>query len=99
MLRVVLAFARPTVTYHLAPALVAAAYPALRWAGRRAPLRSALFGTAAAAAVVVATALVLDVAGVLRGPALVGGDALGEALIAAAAGAGIGFVLARSRRP
>lgn len=74
---VVLAALRPAVTYHLAPALVVWAGPYLS-AGRAS---RALLATGGSAGFALALALLLSSAGLLRGPAIVGGDALGEAII------------------
>ena len=92
-----LAMLRPEVTYHLAPALVVWAGPYL--AGRRAS--RALLATSASAVFALIVALLLSTADVLRGPAIVGGDALGEAIIVIVSAAviaviGIGFRSMRS---
>lgn len=86
---------RPETTYHLAPAIVMGAYPALRWgalasSGRRAI--AVLVGATIASAI----AVVLQWGGLLDGPALVGTTGFGESLlvIAGATVAGLAAALA-----
>lgn len=95
---VVLAVLRPTVTYHLASLVLAAVYPAVRWSGRRATASEAAWAAVVGGLVAVAVSTALWGVDVLRGPALVGGNAYGESLIGAGAGAVVGFALARSSR-
>jgi hypothetical protein len=92
-----LAVWRPTVTYHLAPFLVAGAWPFLL---RRGPLRvanaDALRAAAAAFAVAIACALVLMLADAMRGPTLWDqGHAMLEVVPLAFAGAATGYRFAR----
>lgn len=93
----VLAATSPAKTYHLFPAVVAAAWPvtarSLRGpAGPAAALRAGVGGLAVA----VLTALELAGLDALRGPAIVGGTAFAESLLAASAGAVAGaWALAR----
>lgn len=83
-----LAILRPTVTYHLGPAVVAWAYPFLRWTRPARPSTSRALSSAAAGGLFAATAtLVLHAAGLLQGPALFGAGPLGEGLIVAAVAA------------
>lgn len=83
-----LAILRPMVTYHLGPAVVAWAYPFVRWTRPARPSTGRALSSAAAGGLFAATAtLVLHAAGFLRGPALFGGGPLGEGLIVAAVAA------------
>lgn len=95
-----LAVARPTVTYHVAPGMVAVAWPLLERL-RRGPR------TGAAAAPIVAAGLfvaltstgVLLWADALQGPALVGGSATGESVVVALVAAVWGLRLLSRREP
>lgn len=82
---VVLAVLRPEVTYHLGPALVVWAGPCL--AGRSES--RALLATGGSAVFALTVALLLSSTNVLRGPAIVGADALGEAIIVTVSAAAI----------
>lgn len=91
-----LAALRPTVTYHLAPALVVWAGPYLA----AAHVGRALRATAGALTVALGSTLLLAAAGVLHGPAIVGGDATGEAAIVSVAAAAVAtLVIGVRRRP
>ena len=102
---VVLAALRPTVTYHLAPALVALTLPYAYWT-RSQPLTlpAAILSAVAGGTIAVLTTLGLGSAGYLAGPVLFGADATVEGLIVAgsaavtAAAIGTLLVLLRSRR-
>ncbi len=92
-----LAVWRPTVTYHLAPFLVAGAWPFLL---RRGPLRvanaDAMRAAVAAVAITIASALVLLIADAMRGPTLWDrGHAMLEVVPLALAGAATGYRFAR----
>ena len=94
---IVLALWRPTVTYHLAPFLVAGAWPFLL---RNGPVRvanvDAMRGAVAAFFVAIAAALVLVAADAMRGPTLWDqGHAMIEVVPIAAIGAATGYRLAR----
>jgi glutaredoxin len=97
-----LATTHPATTYHVAPLLVAAAWPlGRRWrAGSALPLTGALVPVAGGALVALATTLVLTVRHALVGPTLLGpGSALAETLIATVVGAGLGLLAGtRGRR-
>lgn len=99
---VVLAAWRPTVTFHLAPVFVAAAWPVgLRGAGplRVAPVDAAR-GAVAAALIALATTMALYAADLLRGPTLWdSGPVLAEVLPAVAVGAVGGYRYARCGQP
>ena len=96
-----LAAAHPTTTYHLAPLILAAAWP-VTWASRHAPtvgatVRAALIGLAGALAVTA----VLAAAGWLAGPTVFGrpGAAVESVMMAGlGAAAGAGWALRRGRR-
>jgi hypothetical protein len=92
-----LAIWRPTVTYHVAPLIVAAAWPYLL---RRGPLRVANRDAARAAGagslVALVAAGVIVAVDAMRGPTLWGrGHAMAEVVPMALAGAVLGFRLAR----
>ena len=94
---IVLALWRPTVTYHLAPFLVAGAWP---FRLRNGPLRvanvDAMRGALAGFGVAVVTGLVLVAAGAMRGPTLWDqGHAMLEVVPIAAVGAFTGYRFAR----
>jgi hypothetical protein len=94
---VALALWRPTVTYHLAPFLVAGAWPFLL---RNGPLRvanvDAMRGTIAGFVVTMVAALVLVAADAMRGPTLWDGrHAMLEVVPIALAGAVTGYRVAR----
>lgn len=96
-----LAVTHPTTTYHLAPLLVAAAWPlGRRWrAGAALPITGALAAAAGSVVVALATTLVLGAWHSLAGPTLFGpGNAVTETLIAIVVGAGLGGLLAGWRR-
>ncbi|MDP1804018.1 MAG: hypothetical protein Q8K72_02520 [Acidimicrobiales bacterium] len=92
------ALTAPARTYHLLPVLAAAAWPVTaRLLRGRASWAAALRAGAGGFAVAVLTAVELAVVDALRGPAMVGGSALGESLLGAAVGAALGsWVLAAS---
>lgn len=99
-----LATTHSATTYHLAPLLVAAAWPlGRRWrAGSALPLTGALVPATGGALIALATTLVLAVRHALVGPTLAGpGSALAETLIAVIVGAGLGLLVATwgRRRP
>ena len=99
----VLATVNPTTTYHFAPALVAAAWPAGRRmrAGRALPVAATLTTTAGSTGLALAATTLLAVTDALAGPALFGmPSALAESLAGIAVGAvtGIGFAVAGGRR-
>lgn len=89
---VALAAWHPATTYHLAPALVAAAGSVMHRRGVDQPLtrpdatRVAVTGTALALVVTVA----LDTGGLLRGPTVLGTSAAGAESAVAAVAAGLG---------
>lgn len=94
---VALAIWRPTVTYHLAPFLVAGAWPYFL---RNGPLRvaniDAMRAAAAGLALSVATALVLVGLDLMRGPTLWDrGHAMLEVIPIALVGAATGYRIAR----
>ncbi len=96
----VLALRSPTVTYHLAPALAAAAWPVTARVLRgRTTLGGASRAAAGGFAVAVATTAELTALDVLRGPVLVGGDATTEAALFAALGALWGLRTLTKRAP
>ncbi len=95
----VLAAVRPGTTYHLAPVIVAVAYPYARRPQnrtRRSRLIAGLIGTGGA----LLGSVLLQAAGMLEGPTLFGSTALHESVAAAVAtGAGTAAVAAgRDRR-
>lgn len=93
---VTLAWLRPQVTFHLAPALVAGALPAVygRSAEEPAPPETALVLAAVGEAIGMLLALVLWALGKLLGPSLLPvGGALLEAVLAASLGAVVGWVV------
>lgn len=95
----VLAALRPTVTFHLAPAVVAGAYTFLRRSSSTgAAWRQAALDALIGAALAVAVVLLLSAVGWLRGPVLFGGGPVGEGVILAAVGALAGAVIAPARR-
>lgn len=84
---------RPETTYHLAPALVTAAYPAVRWdslASRGERVIAVAIGAAVASVIAVA----LQWGGLLDGPALVGTTGFGESMLVIAATTAVGFAAA-----
>lgn len=77
-----LALLRPTVTFHLAPALVALALPAAHWIwSPKTSAAAAVLSPVAGGVIAAVTTLALGAAGLLEGPVLFGGDAVGEGLI------------------
>jgi hypothetical protein len=98
-----LAVWHPTTTYHLGPALVAAAWPlTLRRRDRngRAPWQAVVLSVLGGAAVVVAVIALLAARGAMAGPTLFGGHgAVVEALLTTAVGAAFGGWRAMRRRP
>lgn len=82
----VLAWVRPTTTWHLAPLLVVLAP---LWAAEQPPHRPGIRLTwvAAGTALALTTTAGLEVAGMLAGPALIGRVAWVEAVLVVAAGA------------
>ncbi len=99
---VLLAWWRPTTTWHLAPVLLAAAWPWMagqdaRGGDRRAVARIAGAGVAAVAVTVLAT-LGLSGAGLLRGPALGGfADVVTESLVLGALAGALAVVVGLPR--
>lgn len=94
---IVLALWRPTVTYHLAPFLIAGAWPYLL---RRGPLRvaniDAARGAMGAFVVTIVAAMMIVAADAMRGPTLWGrGHAVLEVAPFAVAGAVTGYRIAR----
>lgn len=86
-----LALRQPTITYHLAPVLAAAAWPLVARATRGRTTMAV--GLRAAGGGLLVTALAtaeLNTLDALRGPALIGGSATTEALLGALAGAAWG---------
>lgn len=84
LLWAVVAATGPAATYHLAPGVVAGAYPALRWpalAWRGERAITVVIG----AGIALAAAVVLQLAGLLDGPVLAGGNGFGEAVLVVAA--------------
>jgi hypothetical protein len=91
---VVLAFLNPETTYHLAPVLVAGAYPVglRRRANRRVRLGMAAAAAVGSLLVALVVTLALWLAGRLDGPTLLPfGDAAVESVVFALTGAVIGF--------
>ena len=89
VLWVVLAVWRATVTYHLAPAIVAGVASALGATTPKSRTRLAAFGLTVA----LAGSLLLNVMGRLDGPSLLPfGGAMAEAVIFAVAGSVVGWV-------
>lgn len=84
---------RPHATYHLAPAIVMAAYPVLRWRSLASGGRRAVAVTIGAA-IASTTAVALQWAGWLDGPALVGGTGFDESMIVIAAASLVGLAVA-----
>lgn len=84
---------RPHATYHLAPAIVMGVYPVLRWGALASRGRRAV-AVAIGAAVASTTAVALQGAGLLDGPALVGATGFGEAMLIIAAVTVLGLVAA-----
>jgi hypothetical protein len=97
-----LAAANPTTSYHLAPAVVAAAWPVARRlrAGRPLPIIAAALTALGGALAAVAVTLLLSVRGALAGAILFGVPPLTEAFLSVALGfvAGAGLSLIGRRR-
>lgn len=97
-----LAAANPTTSYHLAPALVAAAWPLARRlrAGRPLPSATALVTALGGVLVAVAVTLLLSARGALAGPIVFGIPPLAEALLSVVLGVMVGAAsaLVRHRR-
>ncbi|MGH3443179.1 MAG: hypothetical protein ACRDUY_14285 [Nitriliruptorales bacterium] len=94
----VLAAVRPGVTFHLAPTILAGAYAWLRWLDEPPPSATGALGTVVLGAVfAIAETFALAGVGWLEGPALVGGNALGESIIAVAVGAFLAAALVLRR--
>lgn len=86
-----LALRHPTLTYHFAPVLAAAAWPLVARATRGRTTIAVGLRTAGGGLLVAALATAeLHSLDVLRGPALIGGSATTEALLGAMAGAAWG---------
>ncbi|TNC28041.1 glutaredoxin domain-containing protein [Amycolatopsis alkalitolerans] len=99
---IMLAASNPTTTYHFAPLVVAAAWPAGRRlrAARALPRAAALAATVGGVLMAVAATVVLRARGALAGPALFGLSTVSEALASAVVGGLIGAALALiGRRP
>ncbi|AEA23518.1 glutaredoxin [Amycolatopsis echigonensis] len=90
-----LATANPTTSYHLAPAVVAAAWPIARRlrAGRPLPIGAAALTAFGGALIAVAVTLLLSARDALAGPILFGVPPLTEALLSVALGFVVGTVL------
>lgn len=97
---VTLARGNPTMTYHFAPVVAAAAWPVLErvWAGRPVKLAAAVAAAAGGAAIALVAVVVLACTGTLRGLALLGVAVPAEAIAGAVAGGVLGLVLAVSFR-
>lgn len=81
---------RSGTTFHLAPVLVAGAYPALRWPAMiSAGARMAAIGVGSLLALAATTGLHL--AGLLDGPVLVGATGFGESVLVIGVTAGLGL--------
>jgi hypothetical protein len=95
-----LALATPRRTYHFAPILAAAAWPATgRMLRGRANPRQGLRAAASGLLMVAVAAMALTAAGALAGPGLVGDSAPVEATAGAVLGALWGFRIATRARP
>lgn len=96
-----LAATHPATTYHLAPAVVAAAWPVVRRlrAGRGLPAAGALLTSLGSTTIAITTTVLLLARNALAGPALFAVPVLAETLISAALGAFAGAVLALLGRP
>src|SRR5581483_6479057 len=98
----VLAGAHPHRTYHLFPAVIAAAWPAGARVAHRGPVppRVALGAALAAAVVSAAVTVALGLAGDLGGPTVLGTrGALGESLLFAVLGGSYGWRAAARTKP
>lgn len=96
----ILALLSPTTTYHFAPLAVALAWPAYTHFGVvRARWLPGLMAAGGAAVLVALATAVLAGSDALRGPTLLGTDALAESAITGVAGLLIAVALARPRRP
>jgi len=87
---------RPGTTFHLAPVIVALAYPYARWPQtrtRRSRFVAGLIGTCGA---LLGTVL-LQAAGLLEGPTLLGANPLHESVAAAVAAGAVTAVVAAAR--
>lgn len=84
---------RPHATYHLAPAVVMAAYPVLRWRVLASRGQRAVAVTIGAA-IASTTAVALQWIGWLDGPALVGTTGFDESMIVIAAASLVGLAVA-----
>lgn len=84
---------RPETTYHLAPAIVMAAYPALRWGALASRGRRAI-AVVVGATIASVIAVALQWGGLLDGPALVGATGFGESMLVIAAATGVGLAAA-----
>ena len=84
----------PEATYHLAPLVIAAAWP-IGVRGRLGPQRPfiAVGVAAGSTSVAIVATLVLDVFDRLQGPVLVSTSGLSESMLAALVGGLIGFVV------
>jgi cation transport ATPase len=82
---------QPETTYHLAPALVMGAYPALRWGALASPGRRVI-AVVVGATIASAIAVVLQWGGLLDGPALVGTTGFEESLLVIAGATVAGLV-------
>lgn len=96
----VLALRHPTLTYHVAPLLTAAAWPVVARVTRgRATMALGLRAAGGGLLVAVLATVELRSLDALRGPALIGGSATTEALLGAAVGAAWGARAITRRRP
>ena len=94
---IVLASNNPTLTYHFAPAIVAAAWPLVQEASER---RDAAVAGVGALAIALGATIALAIADSLRGPDLVGGHAAtAESVVFAVAGAALATAYRLARTP
>jgi hypothetical protein len=99
---IVLALLRPTVTYHLAPLIVAASVPWVFVAEHResATVRDRMAATALGGVLSVGATALLAAIARLEGPSLLpSGGAAAESLVMSIAGVAIGLGALRWRRP
>lgn len=95
-----LALRHPTLTYHFAPVLAAAAWPLVaRFTRGRTSLAVGLRAATGGIVVTALAAAELHALDALRGPALIGGSATTEALLGALGGAAWGTRVITRARP